>query len=200
MPVLPTLRPSRQLPCYGPHPVPEREFDDRDFEELASELRQAVGREYRWDAEDVEQLTEQQRRRRRSLTDVAHEAMSRGDTVILGRGEIRHRGTLSAVHGDLAILLTGMGTINAHLTEVLLTIADKVREGGTVGVRGAESFQGRLAELEHTGETVVIEGEDLELRGRIAVAAEDHIAVTDAEAREWFVPYRAIWFVIQPRD
>ena len=179
--------------------MPEKRFEDGEFEELASELRQAVGREFRWEAEDVEHLTDQQRRRRRSLTDVAHEAMSRGDIVILGRGEIRHRGTLAAVHNDLALLDTGMGIINAHLSEVVFTIAERAREGGTVGDKGAQSFQGRLGELEHTGETVVVEGEDLELKGRIAVAAVDHVTLVDTEGREWFVPYQAIWFVIQPR-
>lgn len=180
--------------------MPEKRFEEGEFEDLASELRQAVGREFRWEAEDVEQLTDQQRRRRRSLTDVAHEAMSRGDTVILGRGEIRHRGRLTAVNSDLAMVDTGMGIINAQLSEVVFTVADRARRGGTVGDRGAQSFRGRLAELEHTGETVVVEGADLELTGRIAVAAADHITLVDIEGREWFVPYQAIWFVIQPRD
>lgn len=199
MQVLPTLRPSRQPSCYGRQSVPEKWFEEGEFEELASELRQAVGREFRWEAEDVEQLTDQQRRRRRSLTDAAHEAMSRGDTVILGRGEKRHRGMLIAVHTDLAVLDTGMGTINAHLSEVVFTVAERARQGGTIGDRGARSFQGRLGELEHTGETVIVEGEDLELNGRIAVAAADHITLLDTDGQEWFVPYQAIWFVIQPR-
>ncbi len=179
--------------------MPEEEFQGDDFEDLASELRQAVGREFRWEAEDLEHLTDQQRRRRRSLTDVAHEAMSRGDRVVLARGEVRHRGTLLAVHSDLAVLETGMGIVNAHLPRLVFTIAERARQGGTVGDRGSLSFRGRLAELESTAEAVVIEGESLELKGRIVVVAADHLMLADAENREWFIPYETVWFVIQPR-
>ena len=79
------------------------------------------------------------------------------------------------------------------------TIVERTRHGGTDGDRGARTFRGRLAELEHSGETVLIEGSDLELRGTIRVSATDHLAVTDEDESEWFVPYQAIWFVIQPR-
>ena len=145
------------------------------------------------------ELTDQQRRRRRSLTDIAVEAMNRGDQVILARGETRHRGVLVSVHSDLAVLSTGMGLVNTRLPGTTITIAERAPAGGTHGDRGSQTFRGRLAELEHTTESIIIEGPDLELHGRIVVASEDHVSIVDAERREWFVPYEEIWFVIQPR-
>ncbi len=92
-----------------------------------------------------------------------------------------------------------MGIVNAHLPRLVFTIAERARQGGTVGDRGSLSFRGRLAELESTAEAVVIEGESLELKGRIVVVAADHLMLADAENREWFIPYETVWFVIQPR-
>lgn len=180
--------------------VAEKRFEDGEFEELASELRQAVGREFRWEAEDVEQLTDQQRRRRQTIGDVAHEAMSRGDVVLVDRGEVRHRGVIVSVNDDLAVLETGDGIVNANLDGAMLAVSKRARSGGTVSDRGSRSFRARLAELEHTGEPVIIEGFELELRGRITVAATDHVALADHEGVTWHVPHQRIWFVIQPRS
>lgn len=52
-----------------------------DLDELAAELRQSVGREMRWEAEDVEADALKLALRRRGLDDVLTELMHRGDVV-----------------------------------------------------------------------------------------------------------------------
>ncbi len=177
------------------------EFDDR-LEELAADLRQATERELRWEAEDVESDVDQGRRRRRDLSLVAYELMSKGDEVSAGWGHTIVTGRIVYVRGDLAVVETGHAVVSLNLSgPVVIKVVERATSGG-IGTPsgGSGTFKARLAELEQTGETIRVvstHSEEL-IEGRVTVAARDHIALTNRQGTEWFVPHQVIAMVIQP--
>lgn len=176
------------------------EFDQ--FEELAADLRQATERELRWEAEDVEVDVDQGRRRKRDLSQVAYELMSKGDEISAGWGHTVVTGRIVYVKGDLAVMETGHAVASLNLSgPVVIKVVKRAASGGTgTPSGGSGTFRARLAELEQTGESVRIVSthSDELMEGRILVAASDHIALANKQGTEWFVPHQVIAMVLQP--
>lgn len=168
--------------------------EDPSFREAAQELRSAS----RLEAEEDERQAAQLTRRSRSLADIAFEAMSRGDRVAAGTGDRTFTGQVVYSSGDLMTLEVGRATVDFNLQgPVRLQIVEPARSGGGPRSDGPGSFRGRLLELEgHPGDIEV--GSPLlpdGLRGKIQVAAQDHLVFRDAAGTEWFVPLNWIAYV-----
>ena len=168
-----------------------------DFEELAGELRRRVGHEFRDEAEEVERLTDLQRRRRAGLADVALAAMHRGDEVTIRTRAGSWSGTLAAV-GDDYVSLEGSGfVVDALLEGVVLEVVAS-RTGGRSGKAAAATWKARLAEFALSGETVTVLAPEqgVEATGVIEHVARDHVALNTGPTRT-YVPLASLVIVLR---
>ena len=172
---------------------------DDEFDDLAEELRRRVGSEFVLENEEVEQLAEQQRRRRAELAELARRAMHRGDRVTITCQTGRWSGQLWAVGDDYAVLETVDTWVEAFLPSVGLEI-EPARSGGRSGAPASATWRARLTEFELEGlvVTVVAPGANVEASGKIEVVATDHIAVATGE-RLAVLPISMVAVVIRPR-
>jgi hypothetical protein len=173
--------------------------DSTEFDDLARELRQQVGAEFRAEAEITELETEQGRRRRRTISDVATEAFQRGDLLTIRLQGWSLTGAVLAVGTDYLIIDDGSREIAIRLEGVAMQI-HRSQEGGLSGRPGSETFKARLSEFEQSGERlmVVAPGLGMEIEGRIKVVATDHLVVADQDS-EWILPLKATVLAIRPR-
>ena len=170
------------------------------FEELARELRRGVGAEWKDEAEITELETRLGELRKRRLSDIAREAMHRGDLVSVTVGTRTLTGSPMFVGKDYLVLQTPAITVDVVLDRALMSIRQKP-EGGHTTRGGSATFRARLAEYEHTGEPVTFHlmgGAD-DLTGRIIVAAADHCTMTTAEDQRVHVPVPLIDMISRPR-
>ncbi len=171
---------------------------EEPFDELGAELRHRVGEELRREAEDLEWDAERLRLRARSLTDVAHESMSRGDVVAIKTRLRSPTGRLVAVAGTLAILATQSGEVDVNLAgPVALRVMHRATHGGAATRGGSPSFRARLAEYELSGEELEVVAPELDevVTGRIDVVGADHVVVVDRQDRSWALPLHTIALV-----
>lgn len=168
-----------------------------DFDELAAELRRRMGNEFREEAEEVERLTDLQRRRRANLWEVALAAMHRGDQVTIQTRTGTWSGELAAVGDDYVSLQAPNGIIEALLDEVALRVLPS-RTGGRSGRAAAATWKARLSEFALSGETVTVVAPDLglEITGVIELIARDHAVVDDGTART-YIPLRSLAIVLR---
>lgn len=148
---------------------------------LAADLRRVAGAELRDELEITEAETEQGRLRHRSTVQVWEHAMHRGDAVSVITRHGRIGGTVDYVGLDYATVVRPDRAWDVRLERSVLATADRSPAGGHTVTGGSRTFRARLAEYEATGEavTVLVPALDLELRGRIGVAATDHVIVID---------------------
>lgn len=175
---------------------------DNPLDELRSELRSSVGDEFRRAAEDDEQAARQIRLRNRSLADVAHELLSRGDTVQLNFGSERYVGTVTHAAGTLATMETQDGDeIHVNLEgPVAIRVTRRSASGGrSADPIGPESFLARLRQLEVDEATVILAiptmGESI--AAKIEAVATDHVMVQDLSTQIWYVPFHQIAAVMR---
>lgn len=157
-----------------------------------------VGSELRADAEEDERLAAQASRRKRTLTDVARELMTRGDTVVVGVHHRRFTGRVLHAAGDLVTLRTASGTVDVNLrAPALLRVVERAASGGRDAHDGPSSFKARLFEVEMADEIVEIGCVNLgeEQPGRIVAVAVDHVVWSDRDGGEWFLPLSTITHV-----
>ncbi|MGH8926258.1 MAG: hypothetical protein ACRDWA_16750 [Acidimicrobiia bacterium] len=148
-----------------------------DFEELGSELRRRMGAEMRDEAEEVERLSDLQRRRRNSLAETARTAMHRGDSVTIAIGERAWKGTLRAVGEDYLRLESSQIVVECPLAAVVVR-TERSRSGGQSGKPASATWRARLAELAAEKMTVhVLVRGSTDILGIIEVVATDHIEV-----------------------
>lgn len=174
---------------------------ESELSDLSAELRQRVEHEFRWEAEELESDADKLRTRRRTIGDVAHELMEQGDTIAVVAGTMTVTGPVIYAKGDLAVLQTEHSLASVHLGgPIVMRIAARARRGGTSSERGSGSFKARLAEFEHTGETItLILGASTErLEGRVTTVAQDHVIVTGRDGTEWLSPFTNIALALQP--
>lgn len=176
-----------------------RDREDEPYEELARELRQGAGAEMRTEAEITELETLQGRLRRRALSDVALEALHRGDRLSVHAPDRTLIGEASYVGSDYLTLEAATKTVDLRLDRIAIS-ASRRTSGGLSSSGGSRTFRARLAEYEQTGEpvTVVCSALGLERRGRLAVVASDHVVV-ESEGDETVVPLGLIDLVFRPR-
>ena len=175
------------------------EWREDPIEELARELRQGAGAELRAEAEITEMETHLGRLRRRSLADVAGEAMNRGDTITVISADRTITGSLEFVGSDYVIVQTASEMVDARLTLCAFSLTRR-RSGGHLTRSGSKTMKARLAEYEQTGEPLQLLAPSLGVNatGRISVGATDHIVLT-ADGVELFVPTDQIALVIRTR-
>lgn len=163
------------------------------FEQAEQEFRSAT----RAEAEASEREAAQLSMRSRSLADVAFDAMSRGDTLAVTAGGKTFTGRVDYAAGDLMTLETSLGRIDVNLAgPVAIQVVERARSGGRARTAGPGSFRGRLLEHEGAREVevwaAVLAGP---LRGKVRVAARDHVVFEDREGREWVLPLAAVGYV-----
>jgi len=173
---------------------PNDEFDD-----LAAELRRRVGAEFMQESAEIEQLAEQQRRRRADLAESARGAMHRGDRVTLTCQTGRWSGQLWAVGDDYLVLETIDTWVEAHLPSVGLEL-EPSRSGGRSGSPASATWRARLTELELEGDSVsvVAPQANVEVSGKIEVVALDHLAIAAGDRRS-LLPISMVAVVLRQR-
>lgn len=177
-----------------------RDWHDDPIENLARELRETVGSEFRAEAEIVEFETEIGRLRRRSTRDVAREAANRGDQVSIVAASRTVTGSVVHVGKDYLSIDTPTEHVDARLDVVALVITPSPA-GGLDPRGGSITFKARLSEFEQTGEHVELAAPRIgaSVQGRIEVVAEDHVIVIDADGRQNIVPLGTVDLAFRTR-
>lgn len=170
------------------------------LEELARELRQTVGAEFRAESEVTEHETHIGRLRRLGLVDVARAAMHRGDLVSLITGSRTITGVPVFTGKDYLVCQTATEIVDAAFERVVIRVEART-SGGHTTRGGAITFKARLAELEQTGESVrlVCADADLEIAGILAVVAADHCIVQASDGPRFHIPISQIALISRPR-
>lgn len=170
------------------------------LEELARELRQAVGAEFRAEAEITEQETHVGRLRRLGLADVAKAAMHRGDKISLITGYKTITGIPVFTGKDYLVCETSSEIVDAPFDRVIIRVEPHA-SGGHTTRGGAITFKARLAELEQTGEAVTLISADagFEVLGTLAVVAKDHCIVQTTDGPRFHLPISQIAMIVRPR-
>ncbi len=155
-----------------------------DLEGLARRGRGELTEE----AESAEHDAELLRRRRRNLTNVLFEWMSRGDLVTVSVGTNRFEGQLTAVINDLAVVQTK--TIVAAINTTALTFARTDKQtafSGSTGNRDISSFRAFLGkhEIDKTPLRLIATSGAFDLLGVIDASTDDHLVVHDQHGLEW---------------
>ncbi len=135
------------------------------------------------------------RLRQRSVGNVLWEAMQRGDRVTATVGRHTFTGTLTAARGDLAVLETPDLMVALHVTALDAVHLERIG-GGVTGDRTYGSLQAYLGMLEVEAAQVRIVGRDLDVGGRVIVAAGDHVLLAPAAGGETAVAIAAIGAVV----
>lgn len=177
------------------------EWSEDPIEELARELREGVGAELRAEAEIVEHETRIGRLRRRASVDAALEAMHRGDGISVISGDRTVTGDLVFVGNDYLSVQAENEVIDARFSLVAFSVVRR-SSGGHSARAGSRTMKARLAEYEHTGETLQLVAPALEIErlGRIVVTAVDHVILRDADDVDLYLPIDAIALVIRTRS
>lgn len=170
------------------------------LEELARELRQGVGTEFKAEAEITEQETHVGFLRRLSLADAGRAAMHRGDLVSLLTSAKTITGSPVYVGKDYLTVETRSEIVDAPFDRVLIRV-ERRPSGGHSALGGAITFKARLSELEHSRErvTLYVAEANHEITGRVALLATDHCIVEDPEGPRVHIPLNLITMVIRPR-
>jgi hypothetical protein len=175
-------------------------WNESEFDELASELRRQVGGEFRLEAEAVEEDATKHSLRRRTLGDVAFELMNRGDEIGVTGAGASFAGTITHTAGDLAIVITPHSLLNVNLAgPISLRVIRRSHGGGHGQQVGSQSYRARMLEIEMSGEFVEIVSLATQepLAGTISIVGRDHVVAVDSNETEWFVPLSSIAFTLQ---
>ena len=167
-----------------------------DFEQMSRELREQVGGEFRLAAEEDEYWAMKQARRAGTLSEIAYDAMSRGDRVEIWAGEAVFRGFIRHTRNDL-LSLQAQAEVDVNLgAPIALRVIEPAARSGAVALPGGPaSFSARLAELEQTGKLCefITMSSRVAVVGKVAIRARDHVIVESADQPEWVIPLK--WLV-----
>jgi hypothetical protein len=169
--------------------------------ELASHLRETVARVWQQEAEEDEQLTALQDRRRLSMADLAKEMINRGDRIAVEYGGHSFTGVVVGGGADhLTVQGAGLRAdirVDAGYWSVVHTDRGETKPG----VATNETIHARLAEHadERNAVRLAIPGGDLVI-GMVAVVSDDHVEITDADERHVYLPISLILAVIRSTD
>ena len=173
--------------------------DNEGFDEIRRELRERVGGEFRLAAEEDEYWAMKQARRAGTLSEVAYDAMSRGDRVEIWAGESVFRGLIQHTRNDLLVLKAQAPVdINLAAPVIFRVIEPAAGPGASPFPNGPESFSARLAELEQieaVGEFIT-PFSGAAVVGRVSIRARDHVIVEGRDGREWVVPLKWLMAVV----
>ena len=172
-------------------------WDDPELLALGQHFRD----ELRAEAEAYEELAARDHLRGRDLAGVALELLHRGDVGAAAVGARTVTGAVTYAAGDLLCLRTPSAELDLALHgPVALHVVEQVRSGGRPRGPGPGSFKARLAEHEHAGSELEVGCPALgvDLRGRIAAVAPDHL-VLDADGRRWYLGLVAVAYTLVDR-
>jgi hypothetical protein len=173
--------------------------DNEEFDKVGRELRERVGGEFRLAAEEDEYWAMKQARRAGTLSEIAYDAMSRGDLLEVWAGETAFRGFVQHTRNDLLVLQAHANVdINLGGPVVLRVVEPAATPGAGVNRTGAASFAARLAELEQ-GDTMcefIVPFSGAPVHGKVAIRASDHLIVDGVDAQEWVVPLKWLMAVV----
>jgi hypothetical protein len=177
------------------------DWHEEPIEQLARELRETVGAEFRAEAEISEIETEIQRARKRTAAQVAREAANHGDRISVVTRDRTITGELAHVGRDYLTVHTPTEIADARIDAVVLTFEPR-RSGGIDPRGGSVTFKARLSEFEQTRETVEVVAQAVThtVRGVIQVVASDHVMVRDADGVRAVIPIDLITLVLRPRS
>ena len=170
--------------------------------DLARELRQRVGEEFRAAAEEGEADARKIALRSRTLGHVAYELMTRGDHVAVHAGEAIFTGPIVHARGDLAIV--EMGPSNIVYVNLAGPITLRTTSGRTSGRTwdrtGATSFLAALRELDMHGATVDVHapGPLGQVTGKVEAVTPDHLMLITKDAT-FYIPIAEIVAVVSER-
>jgi hypothetical protein len=172
----------------------EREIDQN----LESELRQSVGREWVEEAAENERWTELIRKRRMQLEDQARELVHRGQRVRVETGSHTFTGEVVFAGSDYAVVERADDLAAVRLDAATWTI-EAGETGGHEQSGGATTLKAHLSELESTGELVrLLVSDGRALVGHVSVVATDHVVVGQ-DAMQVVVPLGLVVVVVRPR-
>ena len=176
------------------------EWAEDPDEELARELRWGPGAELRAEAEITELETHQGRLRNRTLHDVAHQAMSRGDQVHAMTSGMSVTGSVDSVGSDYVVIETDSVVADVVLSACVFRFMQSTTRGHSARP-GSMTIRARIGEYEHTGEEVRIIAPDLDLdvEGRIRIAASDHFILADRDQHELAIPTEKVAMIVRSR-
>lgn len=174
---------------------------DQTFEhdpDLASELRQGVGRDWAEEAAEDERLTSVHDRRRFDMATVAKEMVNRGDRVSVVYAGHSFSGLVVAC-GEDHLTIEGSGQrADIRLDAGYWSILPAVPGSSPSGTATDETLSVRLAEYAESKSPLrlaLAEG-DMVI-GRVTVVAVDHVELTDADDRALYVPLGLILGIVR---
>ncbi len=158
-----------------------------DLEAVARRGRSEISEEAVAAERDAELL----RKRRRSLSDVCFEWMSRGDLVTIAVGGHQFEGRLTVTVNDLVVVRTR--TLEVAINTALVGFARSDKRGafeGTTGDRSVSSFRAQLGrfEIDVMPVRLISARGSFDLVGVIEASTDDHITVRDTSNLEWVLP------------
>lgn len=168
-------------------------------EELASELRQRIGGEFRANAEEGERLAELARLRSRGLPAVAAEARDRGDRVRIVASGRTFTGIIAGAGHDYCTLRGPGGDVEIPLDRGAIRLV--IEEPGALEPQDAPStsttFRARLRELEldHADVEIGSQAGGETLQGPLVAVAEDHVVIEGSDGGRIHLGWEGIAYV-----
>ena len=153
------------------------------------------------EAISAEQDAELLRKRRRSLSDVFFEWMSRGDLVTISVGSAQFEGKLTATLNDLVVMTTKTFAVAINTTLISFARSDRNEAfAGTTGDRTVSSFRAQLGRYEIDATPVRLIGSDgsFDLVGVIEASTDDHLMMRDGQGMEWVLPRSEVACAVRP--
>lgn len=169
--------------------------DHPDLEGIARRGR----RELHDETVSAERDTDLLRKRRRSLIDVCHEWMSRGDLVTVGAAGHEFEGQLVAAVNDLIVIATKNFEVAVNVTNAEFARRDQSgMYAGTSGDRTVGSFRAALgrSEVDQTPIRLVGRNDAFDITGTIEASTEDHILIRGRRGLEWALPRSQVAFAV----
>ena len=173
--------------------------ENEELEQASRELREQVGGEFRLGAEEDEYWAMKQARRAGSLSEIAYDAMSRGDRLEIWAGDRVFRGHIRHTRADLLVLRAQVDVdINLDSPIVLRVIEPAAVPGLGATPHGPASFSARMAELEQTEQIFefITPYADSPVVGKVSIRARDHVVVEDSDRQEWVIPLKWLTAVV----
>ncbi len=162
--------------------------------DIAAQLRSSTGAEILDELEITEAETEIGRLRKRTIQQVWEAAMHRGDLITAATGFGSVAGSVDYVGTDYATVV-GRDTVwDLRTDRVAISRVRRSSAGGHTASGGSRTFKARLAEYEATGELITLMIPSMEVQGRLAVVAVDHVSVIE-QSETVVIPIGLIEFV-----
>jgi hypothetical protein len=173
--------------------------DHDPLDDLARSLRAGAGAELREEAEIAEQETHRGRLRRRTLGDVAREAVGRGDRVTLFLPDRTLTGEAVYAGEDYLTVRTPHEEVDVRLSRASFTVTRRP-SGGHLSRGGSATLKARLGEYEQSGETVDLVVPDLDrtITAVVRVVAADHLMAVEPDGTEIYLPLGQVALVVRP--